>query len=72
MILSNKKVEFYKSLFHSNAGLVLGYFSNGFSSFFNISGILNGRTAYLHHENINVVESNYERLEKQLIRAEKE
>jgi len=68
-----EKVEFYKSLFQSTAGFVSGYFSNGFSSFFNVlSGIINGGAAYLHHENINSIEANYERLEEQLKRAEKD
>jgi len=68
-----EKVEFYKSLFQSTAGFVSGYFSNGFSSFLNVlSGIINGGTAYLHHENINSIEANYKRLEEQLKRAEKD
>ena len=68
-----EKVEFYKSLFHSTVGFVSGYFSIGLSSFFNVlSGILNGGAAYLHHENINAIVANYERLEKQLERPEKD
>jgi len=68
-----EKVEFYKSLIQSTTGFVSGYFSNGLSSFFNVlSGIINGGAAYLHHENINALESKYKVLEEKLERAEKD